>query len=732
MYKIALVQNTSEMRSYSFADLRAPLAEMGFDVVHFTSENISRLDIELSRGIDCVVFASNSLHDERLKTHVYSESFCRAFEKYLETGAVLVMHQYKLAVKADDTESAPALPFFGKNIRLIKDSRTEEERESNRRGYYPAPNGEAYLSFPNRVSLEKVYNHAMTRPGISGDYSMILEGVENEWLTLVTDAQGRGVIKRAVDKKIVFSSVMLDYQRHLALLENILVNLLTSNMSLAVFKERADNNLGFSYFLNHLENQKLYFKHYASDELGHLLENIENGVHSGVLVGSGMMEKLTDEDLRVIDEAGVKLIKLRDRKNDGDDFFEVHSVDKTSCLNFARAERELQEELAKSPKASSFMVRVDLLSAITEFQTKGLCRGEYNAEKLSLVLRDAKRHVDESGNGSYDDTFGATLRVLWLFYTFLGADDEYTKKVYKYVSEFDTSLNAAREKLDKYNMLSLFEADRAEYLRQHCSSVIDRIEISSINEYDMLIMLEIADVTDDAALLEKLVAYAEEHVDKHGVRFGIDSAAVTASRYTDIYQRLSTRTDAVSCDICHRIEDILFNIIKYLNSGNYVCSRVDERLRVACALYKFESVTSFPVADLAELIFKTGTFPKEKCEQESYIDSCQAVRLKNDSLYIEKEKLTESCSAMEKEMGKLKKDVRSKRVLEAALYFALLLCAISVYLVVDLTIKLSEMGEPIVENLINKVIDWWPALFGALIIPFAKYIYKRFIKKKEK
>jgi hypothetical protein len=43
MYRIALVQNTSEMRSYPFADLRAPLAELGFDTVHFTSENIVSL-----------------------------------------------------------------------------------------------------------------------------------------------------------------------------------------------------------------------------------------------------------------------------------------------------------------------------------------------------------------------------------------------------------------------------------------------------------------------------------------------------------------------------------------------------------------------------------------------------------------------------------------------------------------------------------------------------------------
>ena len=725
MYRIALVQNTSEMRSYSFADLRAPLAEMGFDVVHFTSENIASLDGELVRGIDCVVFASNALHDDALKSHVYGADFCKAFEKYLETGAVLVMHQYKLAVMADDAESAPALPFFGKEIKLIKNSREYDAAGESKRGFYSAEQGNAYLSFPNRVTPSDVFERAITCPGVPGDYSMILEGKENEWLPIMTNAEGRGVIQRAVDKKIVFSSVMLDYQRHLPLLENILVNLLTCNMSLAVFRERTENNLGFSYFLNHLENRKLYFKHYSSDEREYMLENIKYGVHSGVLVGSGMMERLTDEDLRTIDMAGVKLIKLRDRKNDGDDFFEVHSVDKTSCLNFARAEREVQEELAKSAKESSFMVRVDLLSALSEFKDKGLCRGEYTAETLSLVIDNAKCHVDESKNGSYDNTFGATLRALWLFYTFLGAEDEYTKKVYEYVRESDVSRNAAREKLDKYNMLSLFEADRAQYLRRNCIAVINGIDVAAINEYDMLILLETACLTDDTALTEKIVDYVEAHVDGHGVTLGIYAAAVTASRFIDIYRNLCTRSDAVSCDVCRRIEGVLFDLVKYFNSDACVCSRVDERLRVACALYKFESVTAFPVADLAELLFKTGTFPKEKCEQESYIDTCQAVRLKNDRLY-------EKYTAAEKERDKLKKEVKHKTMLEIALYIALFVCVVAVYFVVDLAIKLVDMGVPIVDNMLEKVINWWPAFVGAIIIPFAKYIIKRFSKKKGK
>ncbi|MBE6640230.1 MAG: hypothetical protein E7619_01460 [Ruminococcaceae bacterium] len=728
MFRIALIQNTSEMRNYSFADLRVPLAEMGFEVAHYTCENITSLCRDLSNGIDCVVFVSNSLHDDVIRNYVYSDEFCAAFDKYLEKGAALIMHQHKLAKVAGNP-----LPFLGDTVeKLEKDYHGANEDEKEKNAFFETAYGKPYFSFPNSVTAEDVLVHAESSPGIPGDYWQVLKYRENTWLPIMTDKYGNSVIQRmAGERRVIFSSVLLDYQQHYALLENLLINLLTNNMSLAVFKDSRENALGFSYFLNHLENMKFYFRHYGAEEKDYMLANIECGVHSGILVGSGMMEKLSEEDRRIIDRNGVKLIKLRHKNTDGDDFFEVHTVDKTSCLNFAKAEIEVQQELAKDPKDSSFLVRADLLSAIMEFKNMGLAQGDYSEKKLRAVLDDAIAHIDDK-NGSYDNTYGATCKALWLFYTFLGKNSIFTKAAYEYIKDYDVSRNAAREQLEKYLVLSLFEDDAVEYMKRSCAPVIASVDMSAVNEYDLLMLFRVALMTDDREQLKKLVEFIGENVNATEVRLGIYVAACTTSLLIDAYGKLSDHRDEESLKLCRRIEELLFTLVKHLHVAGAEARRVEERLRIACALYKFENITAFPVADLAELLYKTGTFPNAKRMHENYLNTYQQARVEKDTLKAEKQTLTETVSELNEKMEKLRTETNLTKPYKPAFYIALSLLVVALYFVVYLVIMLLDTDPHLFTTLFNKAIESWPAFFGVLIIPLVKFIFDHQIKKRKK
>ena len=84
MFKIALVQNISEMRNYSYADLRKDLRGLGEEIQHFTRENIAYLPAALNvKHTDCVLFASNVFNDKAIYSFVTEESFVSAFEKYV-------------------------------------------------------------------------------------------------------------------------------------------------------------------------------------------------------------------------------------------------------------------------------------------------------------------------------------------------------------------------------------------------------------------------------------------------------------------------------------------------------------------------------------------------------------------------------------------------------------------------------------------------------------------------
>ncbi|MBQ7011641.1 MAG: hypothetical protein IJN63_08035, partial [Clostridia bacterium] len=520
------------------------------------------------------------------------------------------------------------------------------------------------------------------------------------------------------------SSLLLDYQQHYDLLENVLINLITSNVTLAVFKDSARDNLGFSYFLNHLENCKYYVKRYGAEDKSTMLSNIACGVHSGVLVGDGMMDCLTDEDKAIIDKNGVKLIKLRDKDEDGDDFYEVHSVDKVGCLSFARMELAVQEEFDKAPEHSSFLVRTELLKIMTEFSRRGLTSGTYDKNSMCAFLRDVKATVDRSGNGSYDNTFGATCKALWVFCTFLGEDDPYTVAARKYIEDFDVTKSADREKLEKYCMLSLFAENKAEYLRASCGELLLGVNIDRINEYDMLMLFNAALIMKDATVFERLVAFIEKRVCSTDVSLGAYAASVTASHLIDAYIILS-EDKGKHRELCRRIEELLFVLIKLLPEFATEKYRVEERLYAVCALYKFENITAFPVADLAELIFNKGAFPRQMHSSRQALNTFEELRIKRETLESQNEQLKIEKKALDAE-------AKTSKLYKRGFYACLSLFVISVYAVIYLLILLSESGTPVLSQMLEKILDSWPALFGLLVIPLVKLIFDRYLKRKDK
>lgn len=738
MYKIALIQNTSQMRSYSFADLRAPLMERGFDVVHFTGENICYLDDFLSQGADCVVFASNALHDYVIKHHVDGEDFCRAFSEYMERGAVLVMHQMKLS-KLDGNP----MPFLGDSVlRLQSDYHGNDDGRACKGAFIPTKQGEPYFCFPNKVEAESVFRQADENPSFPGDFWQVLRCVDNTWYPIMTGSEGEPLISRMIGKKVIFSSLLLDYQQHYDLLENILINLITSNVTLAVFKDSAKDNLGFSYFLNHLENCKYYVKRYGAEDKATMLTNITCGVHSGVLVGDGMMDCLTDNDKELIDKNGVKLIKLRDKNEDGDDFYEVHSVDKVGCLGFARMELAVQEEFDKAPEQSSFLVRTELLKVITDFSRRGLTSGSYDKDSLCAFLRDVKATVDRSGNGSYDNTFGATCKALWVFYTLLGPTDPYTLAARKYIEDFDVTKSADREKLEKYCMLSLFAEDKAEYLRARCGDLICDVNVGRINEYDMLMLFNVALIMNDADIFERLVVFIEDRVRSTDVSLGAYAASVTASHLVDAYTILSE--DKIKHrELCSRIEKLLFVLIKLLPEFATERYRVEERLYAVCALYKFENITAFPVADLAELIFNQGAFPRQMHSSRQALNTFEELRIKRETLESQNEQLKNEVATQNEQLESQSNELKKKenklsalkknaKLYKKSFFVCLSLLVVAVYVIIYLLIMLSDTGVPVIRELFKKIVSSWPTLFTVMIVPIVEFIHNRFIKDKDK
>ncbi len=704
MFKVALIQNTSELRNYSYADLRKDLQKLKFEIIDITRDNVDTLTSVLDESTDCVLFASNSLNDNKIYQYVCGEEFTKAFNEYLDNGgASLVMHQNSLK------ETPNPLPFLncgidkleanngGKNVTLKKSEKSAEQ----------------YFVFPNKVSEKQIAEYCFKNPALHGNYWMLLKSSTNEWSPILVDNFGNSVIQKHSTKKVVFSSVLLDYQKHSDFLQNILINLIVDNMSLAILENGTPDTLGFSYFLNSLQNNKLYFKRYSNskENLDDLLNNIRLGIHSAILISDMTEENLPQEILSSIDQYGVKLIQIDGKDVSNSDSFVVHSVDKSISLLFSKIELKIQQDLSSGFVSGSFMKTIEVLAKLKEFEKNGMTKGTYDKETLAHVLEKVSPHINE--NGSYDNTFGATCRVLWLFYTFLGKNDKLTNSSYDYIKNCN-NIESLKEKLDRFYILSFFEENPKEYLTENCSPIIQEVinsDFSYVTEYDFLTVLKVALAIKNPNVLWELFRFIKSHTEENGEFFNSYVTACSLSYMIDMYNAI---TDTAQKE---KIRELLFEIIIYLRNVNTDVLSIEETLQVVCALYKFESVVSFPVNDLTELIFKTGTFPHDYHAFETHINNYQKSRIEMDSIVKDNESI--------------KKENRNLKIYRKAFFGILLALTVTLYLSIYLLVVLGDYNSSVFKAIFDKIWESWPSLFALIIVPVATFIFNRYLKKRD-
>ena len=707
MFKLALVQNISEMRNYSYADLRKDLSDMGFELFSFTRENIDRLASVLDPDkTDCVIFATNSFNDKNIYQYVTEPAFAQTFRAYLDKGgSCLLLHQNNLKGLENP------FPFLDDSILHLESSYAEK--------YISLQGGEgsaeAYFTFPNKITIDEITDTCFKNTAVSGKYWLLMRCAEGMWSPILSDSLGNAVISRHTSRKVIFSSLLLDYQKHTRLLYNVLINLLSDNHSLAILQSEANETLGFSYFLNSLENNKFYYKRYTIDEesVDDLIKNARLGIHSTILVNQELMDSLPSRITDIIEKYGVKLIEINDKKFDKSDSFTVHSADKSLALMFSKLELRIQEDLSKGFILGSFMKTVEILGKLKEFESEGMTVGKYDKQSISHVLELMAPHLKE--DGSYDKTFGATCKAYWVFYNFLGQNDELTRAAYSYIKK-NKDVSSVREILERHGALALAESNPAQYLTDTCTDVIRDVidsRFEYITEYDFIKILKVALEIGNENMLCGLSQYVKENVSENGELFNSYVTAIVSSYMIDMYGIVADRREK------ERIRALLFDMVLYLRRINLKHLPLEEALQTVCTLYKFETVVSFPIDDLTEIIFKTGNFPHEYHAFENQIHTYQKTRLEIDTIENENKELR----AKNKAMGIYKK----------TFFVMLSLASILLYLCVYLAITLSDEGVPLISTVFAKIKDSWPSLFSLLIIPLVSFIFKKYIKnKKEK
>ncbi len=291
MYRIAVVQNQSEMAHYGYADVRPLLREFGYDVELFTANNIGSLDGDVLKDFDAVFLGSNSLNDKTIRGAFLTGDVGLAVAEFVRAGGgLLSMHQL-----GTSSSPHPQFPFLPDSSLQALRGVVGPLSDSPVDGRFAVTEGterHILLRYPHRIAADDLAVAARDFRSLPGLYWHWWEGVNLEaWDVLVVDDSGaspRSLVvatKESSDIRVVFSALTLDWQRQRALLENLLRYVVEGRHSTAVLLDPRHSTIGFEYLMRSLESRRFPFRRYALDtSTDELVRYIAEGLHTSLVV----------------------------------------------------------------------------------------------------------------------------------------------------------------------------------------------------------------------------------------------------------------------------------------------------------------------------------------------------------------------------------------------------------------------------------------------------------------
>lgn len=418
---ILVIQNLREIQNNSYCDTSNFWNGFGCNVKFITRYNLVMLE-EYIENSQIVVFGSNCLKDEQILRRFQRESTRKLMSDYVrKNNSVVFMHQ----MLEDGTELNLFEGIDELGFRIVKKDGKLKDMELVFSDVLPE-----YRYFPNKIEPKEVLNTAADFGFISGVYWHLYESLNHDFCTIMADNEENALISISRNYSVVFASMLLDWQKHKELTENIVKNLLGKGKCVAVVSEKECPDISYQELISTLENRKIFFIKYnvnVPSEISDLINRIHQYCHSLVLIDSVDAPKYDTirEACRV---CGINCVEIDATRNAGTEkSLNWHDYYSSSEAMLRSLEVETQRILGNSLIENSFGVTMQVLKYLTnskelmgDTETKGDTQDE---RKYRLVCDSIEKHIRK--NGSYDDTFGATCQMIWFFETFFDKKDTY-------------------------------------------------------------------------------------------------------------------------------------------------------------------------------------------------------------------------------------------------------------------------------------------------------------------
>jgi hypothetical protein len=627
LYKVALIQNQSEMSHYGYADARPLFEEYEYRTELYTSQNIDELSSDLIRlKFDAIVFASNALNDKTIRERVMSNEFRTSFEVFIKNGkGCLILHQLRLA------QDGIPLGFLPNPLNIIQPRVRADKGNSQDNNLYLTQIAKEHVFFlyPHIISIDEIKSRCLSHRSLRGLYWHYwdnLNGVDWNILLYDTDQQGleRPLIiasKESEIFRIALCSLTLDWQKQKTLLKNILTYIIEGKHHLAILRDSPNMSFGFEYFIESLKAQKYPFGIYdVNQNLDDFQRNIERGVHTIIIFGPFVnKEKINDSIISLINEkiqsGSVKLLTMSsDTYLRG---FYTSGREKFAQKILHEVELKLQWELSSGYIDGSFGSTVESLQILNDLSAH--TRSKYDNQLLRKVIDIINDH-DRNRNGSYDEVFGVTCSLLWMRAIYLGADNEDTKRTINWIRENLGSYEDRERILAYYTMIDtgLAKDEEIRTLRNLLLSQQGKWE--KLSELDLIVYLKSAIKSRTNDIIIPIIKALEEN-QKIGFWVDLATTASAVSALLDAQKLLKQEYSQDYSRMREILEPMIFKSIIYIHASMENISetkiypwdnKASTSLKCIQAWLNFENLIDLPVRELLDAlkIYSIGEISK--------------------------------------------------------------------------------------------------------------------------
>lgn len=404
MYKVCLIQNQSEMVHYRFADLRLFLENHNINYDLYTAENIETIISNFEKeSYDAIIFSTNSLNDRMILSTIDQEPFKLLLDKHLsQNRGVLITSQLNYAKNRQDLNF---MPIEKDSMRLMINPLQNNAKSIQFSNF--APN-HLVFNFPHQITDSQIGTHALSSVDIKGLYWHTLHPDMEHWDVLLEDKAPLFALYKS--KKIVMTSLLLDWQNHEHLLLNTLHFLMRKTLPIAfVYHDTITSDI-HEYILRFLDvSQFEVVIYHIQNDLEKLKQRLSLQVHQIVLFANDYtLENLYETDASIktmIEKNDVRAITLNyDKKS-----FILFGTSNSLYDIGLSLELYIKNELSTGYIEGSFWKSIEVLQSLEKLNP--------DFDHIYCKNLDSINHLLQKSivNASYNETFQATCALLWYY-----------------------------------------------------------------------------------------------------------------------------------------------------------------------------------------------------------------------------------------------------------------------------------------------------------------------------